>query len=81
MKKKLDKSAKEFAMMQEFWRIWQEYYIPEDNEDYWKKLVEEADAFTRKYNETLERSLQGGTASHLMMAVLTDIEQRFKDNK
>ena len=81
MKKKLDKSTKEFQMMQEFWRIWQEYYIPEDNDEYWKKLVEEADAFTRKYNETLELSLQGGTASHLMMAVLTDIEKRFKDNK
>ena len=81
MKKKLDKTTKEFAMMQEFWRIWQDYYIPEDNDEYWKKLVEEADAFTRKYNETLELSLQGGTASHLMMAVLTDIEKRFKDNK
>ena len=81
MKKKLDKTTKEFAMMQEFWRIWQDYYIPEDNEEYWERLTKEADDFTRKYGEPLKRSLEGGTASHLMMAVLTDIEQRFKDNK
>lgn len=83
MKKKLDKSTKEFQMMQDFWRIWQEYYIPEDNDEYWNCLIKEADDFAKKYNDTLKRSLEGGTASHLMMAVLTDIEKRFKnkDNK
>lgn len=80
MKKKLDKSTKEFAMMQEFWRIWQEFFEPEDNEEYWDHLTKTANDFENKFGKS-DGNLTGNTASYLMLAVLTDIENRYKASK
>ena len=77
MRKKLDKTTKEFAMMQEFWKIWQEFFEPEDNEEYWDGLIKATSDFTKKF----DRNLTGNTASYLMLAVLTDIENRYKASK
>ena len=73
MKKKLDKTTVEFEMMQEFWSIWQEYYIPEDSDEYWDSLTKRADQYEKKYD--------GDTAVYLMLAVLKDIENRYNTRK
>lgn len=77
MRKKLDKTTKEFAMMQEFWKIWQEFFEPEDNEEYWDSLIKATSDFAKKF----DGSLTGNTASYLMLAVLTDIENRYEASK
>lgn len=37
-------------MFQDFWRITQEFWIVEDNEQYWKSLVHNLCVFGDKYN-------------------------------
>ena len=73
MKKKLDKTTVEFQMMQEFWNIWQEFYIPEDSDEYWDRLTKRAGQYEKKYD--------GDTAVYLMLAVLKDIEKRYNTRK
>lgn len=51
MKKKLDKSTAEWNMFADFWNIVQEYYIPENTDDYWKKLTVEHLEFIDKYRD------------------------------
>ena len=51
MKKKLDKSTAEWNMFADFWKIVQEYYIPENTDDYWKKLTVEHHEFIDKYRD------------------------------
>lgn len=50
MKKKFEKNSFEWYMFQDFWRITQEFWIVEDNEQYWKSLVQNLCVFGDKYN-------------------------------
>lgn len=43
--KRIMQGSEEFMMFKEFWRIYQEYYEPEDNEGYWDKLVNDVSRF------------------------------------
>lgn len=51
MYKKFDKSAKEWQLFQDFWRLCQQYWEPEDKDSpYWGEVVAAVDDFTKKYD-------------------------------
>lgn len=49
--KRFEKETPEWGMFQDFWRLTQEFYIPEEEDRYWAELVKEADAFMERNKE------------------------------
>jgi len=70
MQKKIGKNEKEFAIMREWWRIYQEFYIPEDTDEYWTKLHNTLVDFTIKYNSKF--------AMELCATIYCELERRWK---
>ena len=49
MRKKLNKTDEEFQMFADYYKIYQDFYVPEEGDTYWQSLISEADAFLKKY--------------------------------
>lgn len=47
--KKFDKGSAEWAMFQDFWKLTQAFYIPEENQEYWAKFIDASDEFYEKH--------------------------------
>ncbi len=48
--KKITKQDREFQMFQDFWKILQNHYITENTKEYWDSVLNDTDAFIRKYD-------------------------------
>lgn len=46
---KFQKGSEEWQMFNDFWKLCQEYWEPEENQEYWDKLILEASKFVEKY--------------------------------
>jgi len=56
--KKHEKNSSEWKMIYELWIFFQKYWTPEDNDQYWEQLIDEADNFCKKFwNVPLSRFL------------------------
>lgn len=47
--KKFLKGSEEWLMFMDFWKLCQEYWEPEDSQEYWKEMSKAAMAFDEKY--------------------------------
>lgn len=43
------KGSEEWMMFMDFWKICQEYWEPEDNQEYWKNVSESVMEFSKTY--------------------------------
>lgn len=57
MRKKLTKADAEFQMFSDYYKIYQDFYEPEDNDNYWQGLVRAVDEFYEKYKTKLAKDL------------------------
>lgn len=57
MRKQLIKQDAEWQMFADYYKIYQDFYTPEDSDEYWKSLVAEADKFYKKYNTQYAKSI------------------------
>ena len=57
MRKQLTKQDAEWQMFADYYKIYQDFYTPEDSDEYWKSLVAEADKFYKKYNTQYAKSI------------------------
>lgn len=58
-------------MFMDFWQICQEYWLPEDDDEYWQAVLDDTDRFCRKYgNDTFPRGLA--------MALIGNLEEGVK---
>lgn len=73
--KRFEKGSEEFILFQDFWKICQSFWIPEDNDEYWERVVEETDAFYKKYKETNEIFVR-----EITFAFINSLEKRWKIN-
>lgn len=73
MRKKLTKTDAEFQMFADYYKIYQDFYIPEEGNDYWQSLISEADAFLAKYKTKY--------AEDLITAYLDSRQRMYKDLK
>lgn len=74
MKKTIKKTDEEFAILQEFWKILQDFYEPEDTDEYWDKLLATTIKFEREhYDNELCREL--------ILLILNYLERKFKKDK
>lgn len=55
--KKLGKDSAEWEMFAEYWRLYKQYYEPEDNDEYWQEVVDATNAFYEKYKTEFARGL------------------------
>lgn len=74
MKKVIKKSDEEFAILQEFWRILQDFYEPEDTDEYWNKLLDTTIKFERDHPDNL-------LCMQLILLILNYLEKKFKNDK
>lgn len=48
---KFEKGSREWYMFQDYWKLCQKYWIPEDNDKYWDDIVKESGDFMKKYRD------------------------------
>ena len=73
MRKKLTKTDTDFQMFSDYYKIYQDFYIPEKGDTYWQGLISEADAFILKYKTKY--------AEDLMTAYVNSRQRIYKDLK
>ena len=66
---KFQKGSEEWMMFQEYYKIVQEFYIPEDTDKYWGGLHEAVTTFEKKYSIPL--------AKHLAVAMYRTMDEVF----
>ena len=73
MRKKLTKADTDFQMFADYYKIYQDFYVPEEGDTYWQDLISEADAFLAKYKTKY--------AGDLITAYLDSRQRIYKDLK
>ena len=74
MKKIIKKTDEEFVILQEFWKILQDFYEPENTDEYWDKLLEVTIKFEREHPNNL-------LCEQLILLILNYLEKKFKKDK
>ena len=70
---KLQKGTEEFEMFRDYWKILEENWGFEDSEAYWNKVIEDTNAFYRKYETEFSKELA--------LALINELERKAKDEK
>ena len=71
MKAELKKGSEEWEMFQDYWKLCKEVWLPEENDEYWKMVADQAEEFHKKYKTSfskygsayqrmMEAAMQGG---------------------
>ena len=69
--KKFSKGSEEWIMFQDFWRLCQMVWIPEDSDEYWEKTVDMVENFVDKYHNDFAKALG--------LALIYELERRNKE--
>ncbi len=70
---KFEKGSEEWNMFNEFWKMCQTYWIPQDGDEYWNQLTRSAKDFYKKYNSPF--------AMKLSILLLEECERKDKINR
>lgn len=70
---KLQKGTEEFEMFRDYWKMLEENWGVEDSEAYWNKVIEDTNAFYRKYETEFSKELA--------LALINELERKAKDEK
>lgn len=68
---KFEKGSSEWYMFQEYWKLCQKFWIPEDNDDYWEEVVKETDDFYKKYKNII-------LTKGIVLALVECLEKSYK---
>lgn len=63
----------EFDLFGQVWTTYKRYYEPQDTDEFWDELTEEIKAIQRKFPGQLSKDLS--------LAILDDIERRYRGQK
>ena len=70
---KLQKGTEEFEMFRDYWKMLEENWGVEDSEVYWNKVIEDTDAFYRKYETEFSKELA--------LVLINELERKAKHEK
>lgn len=56
----------------ELWNFRKKYFHGEDSDDYWRKIIEESDRISRKYNSPY--------VDNMLIICIEDIETRYRES-
>lgn len=65
MKKTIEKGSAEWKAFTAVWQLYQDFAIPEDNDEYWENLVKAMKEIEDKHNSILANHLALGVAKAL----------------
>ncbi len=68
MKTKIAKNDIEFQMFADYWKLLEEYFVPENDEKYWEDLLSSVRKFAKKYNS--------GFAKDLGLSLIDELERK-----
>ena len=74
MRKIIKKTDEEFTILQEFWKILQEFYEPEGADDYWSKFLDATTKFEREHPGNL-------LCEQLILMTMNYLEKKYKKDK
>lgn len=74
-KNKIEKGSDEWELFQDFWKLRQRTYCPENDDDF-DELIRYADALYKKFKNTEMRDF----AKDLIMSHLNDVDRRCREN-
>ena len=72
---KFQKGSEEWMMFQDYYKLVQKYYIPEDTDEYWEEVVKEVDIFVKKYQANVP------LARNIALAFANTLEEELKKKK
>ena len=70
---KFEKGASEWQMFTDYWKMCQELWIPEDQDEYWEKVIDLSDKFYKKYQNPFARSLT--------IAIVEELDRKWKERR
>lgn len=76
---KFNQGSEEWQMFQDFWRLCQAVWIPEEASEYWEDALEKIDIFWRKYDTGFSRALAGVLVNELDRRYKSEIFKRSKE--
>lgn len=68
---KFTKGSEEWVMFNDFWKMCQSFWMPEENDTYWQKLHDAAQEFGK----------HSRFARFLALGFISEMEQKLKDSK
>ena len=54
---KFTKGSEEWQMFMDYWDLCQKYWKPENNDNYWQRVIDDTDKFYKKYKTNFTRGL------------------------
>lgn len=73
---KFEKGSQEWTLFQDYWKLCQEFWETEGNDEYWQQAVKAADDFIKKY-----RGKNEFFARKLASALMDTISEKEKERK
>lgn len=68
--KKIAKGSEEWMMFQDYWKLCQSLWIPEDSDEYWGMAIKSVDEFYKKYNTVF--------AKHFALGLINALDEIYK---
>lgn len=69
----------ESQFMKDYWRFRKEFYIPEQDDDYWRSLDEAANKLVYEYDpEVIKNPNKKSYFKEIVLACVSEIESRFR---
>lgn len=65
------KGTEEYELFNDFWKLCQSFWIPEDTDEYWKKL----------HDACVDFGQHGTFAKTLALAYMIEMEKKIKESK
>lgn len=73
MQKEFKKGDLEWNMYKDFYKLTEKFWIPEQNDKYWRNLIDATDDFAKKY-----KGIAGGLAARLAVGFIEAKEIELK---
>lgn len=70
IRKKFEKGSEEWQMFMDYWELCQKFWEPEDTDIFWKSVIDEINAFCKKYGTDFSRKLA--------LALVNELEAKAK---
>lgn len=74
--KRFEKGLEEWQMFTEFWKICQQFWEPEDNDEYWEQVIDSTNEFYKKYKANNEIF-----ARKIALVFIDTIEEKLKQER
>ena len=72
---KFQKGSEEWMMFQDYYKLVQDYYIPEEADEYWEDVIKAVDIFVKKYQANVP------LARNIALALAETLENSLKNKR